>query len=96
MGLNQGAVPGKTGSKGAPVLDQRPTLADAGIDKKLSSRAQKLAAVPEAEFEGSLVSGANGWGGRTSGSLQTCCAPANKIQYFYGIIISSGVGLKGD
>lgn len=28
-----------------------PTLADAGIDKKLSSRAQKMAAVPEAEFE---------------------------------------------
>lgn len=28
-----------------------PTLADAGISKDLSSRAQKLAAVPEAEFE---------------------------------------------
>ena len=32
----------------------RPTLADAGIDKKLSSRAQKLAAVPESKFEGMI------------------------------------------
>ncbi len=29
----------------------RPTLADAGIDKKLSSRAQKMANVPDVEFE---------------------------------------------
>jgi hypothetical protein len=34
--------------------ESRPTLAEAGIGKKLSSRAQKLAAVPEAEFEGML------------------------------------------
>jgi hypothetical protein len=33
----------------------RPTLADAGIDKKLSSRAQKLAAVPEEQFERTLA-----------------------------------------
>jgi hypothetical protein len=39
VGLNQGAIPGKTGSKGEPVLDPRPTLSDAGIDKNLSSRA---------------------------------------------------------
>ncbi|MEX2176016.1 MAG: hypothetical protein WD872_16760, partial [Pirellulaceae bacterium] len=50
-GMNKGAVPGKTGSKGVPVLDDRPTLAAAGIDKHLADRAQKLAAVPEAEFE---------------------------------------------
>ena len=31
------------------------TLADAGISKDLSSRAQKLAAVPEAEFESALA-----------------------------------------
>lgn len=31
-----------------------PTLAQAGIDKKLSARAQKLAAVPEPDFEGML------------------------------------------
>jgi hypothetical protein len=29
------------------VKDTKPTLADAGIDKKLSSRTQQLAAVPE-------------------------------------------------
>ena len=29
-----------------PVKDSRPTLADAGIDSRLSSRARKLAAVP--------------------------------------------------
>ncbi len=32
----------------------RPTLADAGIDKKLSSRAQNLVAVPAEKFEGML------------------------------------------
>jgi phage N-6-adenine-methyltransferase len=32
----------------------KPTLADAGIDKKLSSRAQKLAAVPDDKFEETL------------------------------------------
>jgi phage N-6-adenine-methyltransferase len=34
---------------------QPPTLAEAGIDKKLSSRAQRLAAVPEAKFEGLMA-----------------------------------------
>lgn len=33
-----------SGSKQEPVRDVRPTLAEAGIDKKLSSRAQKLTA----------------------------------------------------
>lgn len=33
-----------------------PTLTDQGINKKLSARAQKMAAVPEAEFEGKLAS----------------------------------------
>ena len=37
-----------------PGTEVRPTLAAAGIDKKLSSRAQKLAAVPEDKFEGML------------------------------------------
>lgn len=37
-----------TGSKLEPVT---PTLKDLGIDKKLSSRAQKLAAIPEPEFQ---------------------------------------------
>lgn len=32
--------------------DQRPTLAEAGIDKNLADRARKLAAVPQAQFEG--------------------------------------------
>jgi N6-adenosine-specific RNA methylase IME4 len=34
---------------------QPPTLAEAGIDKKLSARAQKLAALPDAEFEERLA-----------------------------------------
>ncbi len=49
-GLNKGGRRHSTGSPEAPV-DALPTLADAGIDKKLSSRAQKMAAVPEPEFE---------------------------------------------
>ena len=33
-------------------VQERPTLADIGIDKKLSSHAQKVAAIPAAEFKG--------------------------------------------
>lgn len=49
-GLSQGGRPSETGRDDRPV-SEKPTLADAGISKDLSSRAQKLAAVPEAEFE---------------------------------------------
>jgi DNA modification methylase len=56
VGLNKGANGSiVTGSVREPVKDIRPTLADAGIGKKLSSRVQKMAAVPEAQFEGLLA-----------------------------------------
>jgi len=51
IGLNQGATKGKTGRRARPVFDQRPTLKEAGIDKDLSSRAQKFAKVPDRTFE---------------------------------------------
>lgn len=57
VGLSKGGGIGSnqhkraTGAKKEPVA---PTLAAAGIDKKLSSRAQKLAAVPAAQFDGML------------------------------------------
>jgi hypothetical protein len=42
VGLNKGAKGSVvTGSQKVPVKDTRPTLADAGIDKKLSSRGGK-------------------------------------------------------
>ncbi len=57
-GMNRGAKGTKTititGSKKEPVMDPTPTLAELGIDKKLSSRSQKLAAVPEPKFEKQL------------------------------------------
>lgn len=53
VGLNIGGRPVKeTGAIGEPVFDERPTLADIGVDKKLSAHSQKVAAIPEAEFEG--------------------------------------------
>lgn len=45
-GIGPNAVPSEYRNK--------PTLTDWGVDKKLSSRAQKLAAVPEAKFEGMI------------------------------------------
>lgn len=59
VGLNTGTAGagdanvgrGTGGSFEEPPVDTRPTLADAGIDKKLSARAQKLAAVPAEQFE---------------------------------------------
>jgi len=45
VGLNQGAIPGKTGSKGSPVLNLPPTLAEAGIGKHLAHQARTLGAL---------------------------------------------------
>jgi N6-adenosine-specific RNA methylase IME4 len=51
VGLNQGALPGKTGLRGNPVLDPRPTLASQGIDKNLAHQARVLGAMDDAAFE---------------------------------------------
>jgi hypothetical protein len=48
---NGGAVPGKTGRKARPVLDTTPKLSDLGVNKSQSSRWQKLAAIPDGDFE---------------------------------------------
>lgn len=48
MPKNEGGRPLKTGAKPEPVIT--PTLADLGIDKKVSARAQKLAALPAEQF----------------------------------------------
>lgn len=61
VGLNAGSrgqLQGKTDSGGANVEqpeDERPRLADIGVDRKLSSKAQKLAAMDLAEFEHALA-----------------------------------------
>lgn len=56
VGLNEGGRPTKTPTKKEGVFgNQSPTLKDAGIDWKLSARAQKMAAVPEEKFEGMVT-----------------------------------------
>jgi hypothetical protein len=40
-----------TGMESIPAKDDRPTLAEAGIDKNLAISARKLAAVPKEKFE---------------------------------------------
>jgi len=50
-GLNQGDL--RRGCQMEP-RDERPRLEDLGVDKKLSSRAQKLAAIPLEKFEAML------------------------------------------
>ena len=45
MDKNQGAVPGKTGRKGKPVLDSTPRLADLNLTMTQSSRWQRFAAL---------------------------------------------------
>jgi hypothetical protein len=49
VGLNQRGRPGKTPSGKAGI--SKPTLQEAGIDYKLESQAQRLAAVPQPKFE---------------------------------------------
>jgi phage N-6-adenine-methyltransferase len=50
VGFNRGAA--GIGTSAVPQENRTPTLADIGVDKKLSSHAQRVAAIPEAEFEG--------------------------------------------
>jgi hypothetical protein len=56
IGLNRGVRGkpgpgrGKRGSKLDPRFDDKPTLAEAGIDKHLADRARKLAKVPQKRF----------------------------------------------
>lgn len=58
VGLNRGTAgsgrPPKGGSKSDPPKDQRPTLAQQGIDKRLADQARKFAAIPEKKFESML------------------------------------------
>ena len=51
-GGTHGGRPSKLGAKREPSLGAPPTLAEAGIGKKLSSRSQELARLPVVEFEG--------------------------------------------
>jgi N6-adenosine-specific RNA methylase IME4 len=52
--LNHGKR-GDRGPRSAPRSDSRPTLAEIGIDKKLSSRAQKLASISERAIEARIA-----------------------------------------
>jgi N6-adenosine-specific RNA methylase IME4 len=55
VGFNKGAASGgsKDGSRGSftEPRDTRPTLADVGVDKKLSARSQKIGGIGERAFE---------------------------------------------
>jgi|SRR5581483_2997198 len=53
VGLNTGAR--GIGTSAVPKENRTPTLADVGIDKKLSSRAQKLAAMPPEKFDATII-----------------------------------------
>ncbi len=53
--LQKGGRPAKKTGRDERPVSKTPTLAEVGISKDLSSRAQKLAAVPEAEFEAELA-----------------------------------------
>lgn len=55
VGLNEGGRPSKTPTKSEEV--SKPTLADAGIDHKLSSWAQQVATIPEESFEAAITEG---------------------------------------
>ncbi len=61
VGLNTGRAgagrPALGGSDDAPPKDTRPTLSEAGIDKKLSARSQRTASLPVEVFEEAVQEG---------------------------------------
>ncbi len=54
VGLAPAGRPRKIGADAEPISDKVPTLAEVGIDKKLSARSQAIAAIPEEDFETAL------------------------------------------
>lgn len=52
VGLNEGGL--RRGLEKNP-RDERPTLAEVGIDKNLADRARELAAIPRDEFEATIA-----------------------------------------
>ena len=75
VGLNKGAAGGgrKESPRGAIVepRDTSPTLAQAGIDKKLSSRSQAIAAIPEDDFEATIAEHREAQQAVTSKTMET-------------------------
>ena len=79
MEINRGGRPPKTGSAARPVSERPRTLASYGITKDQSSKWQKLAAIPEADFEEILQAGrkvlsAFAPTGQTTGSVSRCAS----------------------
>lgn len=80
-GLNQGAMGSiVTGTTQEPVRDTRPTLAEVGIDKKLSSRSQAIAAIPDDEFEGALTEHREQQQAVTAKTMETLARQGKAVQ----------------
>ena len=73
VGLAKGGGDTSTGTRKVPVQEP-PTLTEAGISKNLSSRAQKLAAVPQDKFE-ELVGEWRGKATASDGRIAVSLAP---------------------
>jgi len=80
-GLNQGAQGSVvTGTTRVPVKDDRPTLADVGIDKKLSSRSQAIASIPEEDFEETLAEHRQSQQAVTARTMDTLARQGKQVQ----------------
>ena len=73
VGLQAGSRGIGKSTSGLPK--KRPTLVEAGINHKLSARSQKVAAIPEAKFEGMIGE----WRGAHNDSLLN---PRNHLPIF--------------
>jgi hypothetical protein len=80
-GMNRGErgqLKGRDSSGGAkrePPENPTPTLDELGIDKKLSSRSQKLAAVPEAKFDKEVAD----WRGRVEDGTERAASDMARV-----------------
>ena len=54
VGMAKGGTPYRSTCSATEQVENPPTLTDVGIDRKLSMRAQKVASIPEATFEGMM------------------------------------------
>ena len=84
--MNKGGEPEKETYQSHDATSRTPTLSEVGITKSMSSRAQKIAAVPEAEFEAVITKHKKDEKELTSATIQKLVTSKNREEKIQNIV----------